>query len=207
MEFIIDNLRIFAIGGMLGPVLYTMIWVLGGILQPEYSHIRDDVSSLMAVGAPDKRLFDSMQVANLVLSILFFTSLHWAIKGGEGSILGPACFLVTNIVGLVVVLFFPLDEGGGIESSTAKMHVILVGIMAVLAMLGMLAMWLRLMNVAEWTGFSLYTLVSFVLSLITGLIAAKTAGTEIMGLTERLVVTSTSQYFFGLALKVYLQSM
>ena len=41
-------------------------------------------------------------------------------------------------------------------------------------------------------------------SLVTGLIAAKTVGTEIMGLTERLVVTSTVQYFFVLALKVYL---
>ncbi len=94
MEFVIDNLRLFAIGGMLGPVLYTMIWVLGGILQPEYSHIRDDVSSLMAVGAPNKRLFDMMQVADVVLMILFFGSLHWAIEGGEGSIIGPPVSLL-----------------------------------------------------------------------------------------------------------------
>ena len=56
MDFIVDNLRIFAFGGMLGPVLYTLIWVLGGILQPGYSHVRDDVSSLMAVGAPARAL-------------------------------------------------------------------------------------------------------------------------------------------------------
>ena len=45
---------------MLGPVLYTMIWILGGILQLDFSHIRDDVSSLIAVGTPNKRLFDTM---------------------------------------------------------------------------------------------------------------------------------------------------
>ena len=64
MDFIIDNLRIFALGGMMGPVLYTLIWVLGGVLQPDYSHIRDDVSSLMAVGSPNKRLFDLMQTVD-----------------------------------------------------------------------------------------------------------------------------------------------
>lgn len=51
MDFIIDNLRIISLGGMLGPVLYTLIWVLWGVLQPDYSHIRDDVSSLMARAA------------------------------------------------------------------------------------------------------------------------------------------------------------
>jgi len=207
VEFIVDNLRIFALGGMLGPVLYTLIWVLGGFLQPDYSHIRDDVSSLMAVGAPNKRLFDLMQAADVVLMMVFFTSLHWAIEGGEGSILGPACFVASNVVGLAVVLFYPLDEGGGIESPRAQMHVKLVGLMSVLAMVGMVAMWLRFMGADGWAGFSQYTLATFVVTLVTGLVAVRTAGSEIMGLTERLVVTANVQYFFVLALKVYLMTM
>jgi hypothetical protein len=207
VEFIVDNLRIFALGGMLGPVLYTLIWVLGGFLQPDYSHIRDDVSSLMAVGAPHKRLFDLMQTADVLLMMIFFTSLHWAIEGGEGSILGPACFVASNVVGLAVVLFYPLDEGGGIESSRAQMHVKLVGLMSVLAMVGMVAMWLRFMGADGWAGFSQYTLATFVVTLATGLFAVRTAGSEIMGLTERLVVTANVQYFFVLALKVYLSTM
>ena len=86
----------------------------------------------MAVGAPNKRLFDMMQVADVVLMILFFGSLHWAIEGGEGSIIGPPVSLL------------PTSRA---RASTAKMHVKLVGLMAVLASLGMLAIWLRLMNV------------------------------------------------------------
>lgn len=207
MEFIVDNLRVFALGGMLGPVLYTLIWVLGGFLQPDYSHIRDDVSSLMAVGAPNKRLFDLMQTADVLLMMVFFTSLHWAIEGGEGSILGPACFVASNVVGLAVVLFYPLDEGGGIESPRAQMHVKLVGLMSVFAMVGMVAMWLRFMGADGWAGFSQYTLATFVVTLVTGLIAVRTAGSEIMGLTERLVVTANVQYFFVLALKVFLSTM
>ena len=191
----------------MGPVLYTLIWILGGILQPDYSHIRDDVSSLMAVGAPNKRLFDAMQLTNIILVIIFFINLHWAIDGGQGSIIGPACFVLTNLINILVVLFYPLDEGGGIESSTAQMHVKMVMIMAVLGAVGMLAMWHRLSNTEGWAWFGTYSLITFVFTAITGIIASKTVGTKIMGLTERLVVTANVQYIFVLALNVFVHAM
>jgi hypothetical protein len=196
--------QLIAIGGMIGPVLYTLIWILGGILQPDYSHIRDDVSSLMAVGASNKRLFDTMQLTNIILVIIFFTNLHWFINGGKGSIIGPACFVLTNLINIPVILFYPLDEGGGIESSTAQMHVKLVMIMAVLGAIGMLAMWHRLSNTEGWAWFGTYSLITFAFTAVTGIIASKTVGTKIMGLTERLVVTANIQYIFVLALNVFI---
>ena len=198
--------QLIALGGMLGPIIYTSIWILGGILQPEYSHIRDDVSSLMAAGAPNKRLFDTMQLTNIILVIIFFTDLHWALDDGQGSLIGPACFVLTNIINIPVVLFYPLDEDGGIESPTAQMHVKLVMTMAVFGALGMLALWQRLANTPGWTWGGTYSLVTFIFTGITGAIAAKTAGSEIMGLTERLVVTANVQYIFVLALNLYLTS-
>jgi hypothetical protein len=198
--------QLIALGGMIGPVLYTLIWILGGILQPDYSHIRDDVSSLMAVGAPNKRLFDIMQLTNIILVIVFFTSLHWAIDGGKGSIIGPASFVLTNLINIPVVLFYPLDEGGGIESSTAQMHVKLVMVMAVFGAIGMLAMWHRLINSEGWIWYGTYSLVTFIATAVSGLIASKTVGTKIMGLTERIVVTLNVQYIFVLALYVFIVS-
>jgi len=160
----------------------------------------------MAVGAPNKRLFDLMQLTNIVLVIIFFSSLHWAIDGGQGSIIGPACFILTNLINIPVVLFYPLDEGGEINSPTAKMHVKLVMIMAVLGAAGMLALWHRLSNTEGWIWFGSYSLVTFIVTAITGLIASKYAGTEIMGLTERLVVTANVQYIFVLAFNVFITS-
>jgi hypothetical protein len=195
--------QLIALGGMIGPILYTSIWILGGILQPEYSHIRDDVSSLMAVGAPNKRLFDLMQLTNIVLVIIFFTNLHWALDEGQGSIIGPAFFVLTNLINIPVVLFYPLDKDGGIESSTAQMHIKLVMIMALFGALGMLMMWYRLSNTPEWTWYGTYSIITFVFTAITGVIASKTAGSRIMGLTERLVVTANVQYIFVLALNLF----
>jgi hypothetical protein len=198
--------QLIALGGMIGPILYTLIWILGGILQPDYSHIRDDVSSLMAAGAPNKRLFDTMQLINIILVIIFFTNLHWAIDGGHGSIIGPACFVLTSLINIPVILFYPLDEGGGIESPTAQMHIKLVMLMALFGAVGMLAMWHRLSNTEGWAWFGTYSLITFVFTAVTGVIASKTVGTRIMGLTERLVVTANVQYIFVLALNAFITS-
>jgi hypothetical protein len=195
--------QLIALGGMIGPIIYTSIWIMGGFLQPDYNHIRDDISSLMAIGAPNKRLFDIMQITNIMLVIIFFTNIHWTLDGGKGSIIGPACFVITNLINIPVVLFYPLDEGGGIESSTAQMHVKLVMIMAVFGAIGMLAMWHRLSNTEGWVWYGMYSLVTFIFTAITGIIASKTTGSEIMGLTERLVVTANVQYIFVLALNVF----
>jgi hypothetical protein len=83
------------------------------------------------------------------------------------------------------------------------MHVKLVMIMAVLGAVGMLAMWHRLSNTEGWGWFGTYSLITFVFTAVIGIIASKTVGTKIMGLTERLVVTSNVQYIFVLALNVF----
>lgn len=206
MKKVMNLHQIIALGGMIGPIIYTSIWILGGILQPDYSHIRDDVSSLMAVGAPNKKLYDIMQLTNIFLVIIFFSNLHYSIDGGQGSIIGPACFVLTNLINIPVVLFYPLDEGGEMISPTAKMHFKLVMIMAVFGAAGMLAFWNRLSNTPGWTWYGTYSLITFIITAVTGVIASKTAGTEIMGLTERLVVTANVQYIFVLALNVYTSS-
>jgi hypothetical protein len=75
--------------------------------------------------------------------------------------------------------------------------------MAVFGAAGILALWHRLSNTPGWTWYGTYSIITFIITAITGIIASKTAGTEIMGLTERLVVTSNVQYIFVLALNLF----
>lgn len=195
--------KIYAICGMISPILYAMIWILGGILQPGYNHIRDDVSSLLAVGAPNKLLFDIMHITDVILMIIFSIALYQVIKELKAPIIGPVLFLIVNVLELLVGLFFPLDEGGEPITFTGQMHVIIVLLMGFIAMGGMVAMWLGLRKVDEWKGYDTYSLITFIFSLVFGLVAAISMGSEIMGLTERLVVTTIGQYFFIIALKTY----
>jgi len=129
---------------MLGPIVYTLMWILGGIVRSDYNHIRDDISSLFAVGAPRKRFFNSFIIASSLLLFVFYLGIHWGINNGQGSILGPALFVVSGFLGVLVALFFPLDAGGEIITIRGKMHLILVMLSGILTIGGMVALWFRL---------------------------------------------------------------
>ena len=111
---------------MLGFIVFNLIWIIGGIIQPGYNHIQDDVSSLMALGAPNKLLFDSMNIVSFILQIIFYIGLVIVIKELNGSIVGPAILLSGNILGIIVPIFFPLNYGGVPTGFTGMMHLIIV---------------------------------------------------------------------------------
>jgi hypothetical protein len=68
--------QIVAICGMLSPIFYTAMWLLGGVLHADYNHIRDDISSLFAVDAPNQRLMQSFIIVSSVLLFIFYLGLH-----------------------------------------------------------------------------------------------------------------------------------
>ncbi len=189
---------------MLSPIIYTLMWILGGIIQPEYSHIRDDVSSLMAVDAPNKKLFDKLIITSSLLLFVFYAGLHWGVNNGEGSILGPVLFVISGLLGVLVALFFPLDAGGKIISTRGKLHLILIAISGILATAGMVAMWFRLESVAGWSAFATFSLITAIVSLILVIVSAFTAKSAYFGLIERFMVSSYQIYYFVLALMVFL---
>ena len=105
-------LQILAVCGMLSPFIYTAMWIIVGSLDSDYNYIRDDISSLFAVGAPNRRLAQSFVIIESVLLFVFFIGLHEGITDGGGSIIGPIVLLISSILGIMIALFFPLDEGG-----------------------------------------------------------------------------------------------
>jgi hypothetical protein len=180
------------------------MWIIGGIIQPDYSHIRDDVSSLMAVDAPNKKMFDKFIISSSTLLFVFYLGLHWGVNNGEGSIIGPILFIVSGLLGVLVALFFPLDPGGEIVTTRGKMHLILIVISGILATAGMVAMWFRLESVLEWSVFASFSLIAAIISLILVIISSFTATRNYFGLIERFMVSSYQIYYFVLALMVFL---
>ncbi|MHA2004708.1 MAG: DUF998 domain-containing protein [Candidatus Thorarchaeota archaeon] len=196
--------HLLAICGMLSPIIYTLMWIIGGIIQPDYSHIRDDVSSLMAVDAPNKKLFDKFIILSGTLLLVFYLGLHWGVNNGVGSIIGPILFIISGLLGVLVALFFPLDAGGEIITTRGKMHLVLIAISGILATAGMAAMWFRLESVAEWSIFATFSIITAIVSLIFVVISAFTATKSYFGLIERFMVSSYQIYYFVLALMVFL---
>ena len=193
-----------AICGMVSPILYTLMWILGGFLRSDYSHIRNDISSLIAVGAPRKRFFDAFIIASSVLLLIFYLGLHWGINNGQGSVIGPILFVVSGVSGVLGALFFPLDAGGEIITLRGKMHLVLVVISGLLTISGMVALWYRLELVEGWSTFATYSLISAIVSFILIIISAIFIKSRYRGLLERFGVSPFQLYYFIISLMIFL---
>jgi hypothetical protein len=198
-------IQILAICGMISPILYTFMWIIGGKLQSDYSHIKDDISSLFAVGAPNKRLMQYFIIVSSILLFLFYLGLHEGLKDG-GSIIGPYLFIVASIFGILIAFFFPLDEGGEMTTWRGKMHLILVIFMGILTIAGMIALWFRLKEVGGWDIFAIYSLVSAIVALILLVISGIFIEGKYRGLLERLGVTPFQLFYFILPLMIFLNN-
>lgn len=196
--------HLLAICGMLSPIIYTLMWILGGILQPEYNHIRQDVSSLVAVGAPNKKLFDKFIISSSTLLFIFYIGMHWGINNGVGSVIGPVLFVSSGFLGVLVALFFPLDVGGELITTRGKLHLALISISGILATAGMVALWFRLESVVEWSGFATFSLITAIVSFTLAIATSTATKTNYLGLVERFMVSSYQIYYFILALMVFL---
>jgi len=196
--------QILAVCGMLSPILYTLMWILGGFLRSDYSHVRDDISSLIAVGAPKRQVFNAFIIVSSVLLFVFYLGLHWSLNNGQGSILGPIVFVVSGFMGVIVAFFFPLDVGGEIITYKGKLHLILVVLSGFLNIVGMVALWSRLSSVSVWSGFAWFSLVSAVIALVLVIFSLIFIKSKLRGLVERLMVTPYQLYYFVVSLMVFL---
>ncbi len=196
--------QILAICGMLSPILYTVMWILGGVLRPEYSHIRDDISSLLSVGAPKKRVFDVFLILSSTLLFVFYLGLLWGINNGQIPIVGPILFIISGFMGVLVAFFFPLDAGSEIITYRGKMHLILVFTSGLLTFAGMVALWFGLAGVGEWSAFATFSLISAIVALVLMIISGIFMKSKYRGLLERFGVSAFMIYYFVLALMVFL---
>jgi hypothetical protein len=197
--------QILAICGMLSPIFYTAMWIIGGKLRSDYSHIKHDISSLFAVGAPNKRLMQTFIFISSILLFLFYLGLHEGLKDG-GSIIGPYLFIIASILGILIALFFPLDKGGEMTTWRGKMHLILVVLMGILTVAGMIALWFRLKDVTGWTTFAYFSLISAIVALILLIISGIFVQGNYRGLLERLGVTPFQLFYFILPLMIFLNN-
>jgi hypothetical protein len=201
-----NSIQILAICGMLSPIVYTAMWIVGGILESDYSHIRNDISSLFAVNAPNQRLYQGFIIVSSVLLLLFYFGLHEGLNNGVGSILGPIILIISSFLGVLVAFFFPLDEGGELTTYKGKMHLILVVASGILTIGGMFAIWIRLESVPGWIEFATYSLITAIISIILVVMSLFLASGKYKGISERLMVTPYELYYFVLALMVFLNN-
>jgi len=159
------SLRLLAICGALGPILYTVTLFALGLLRPGYNHVAQSMSELGEVGSPNATV---MNVAGFMLlgllMMAFAFALSRGIREGGGSKIGSSLVAMAG-VSLVMVGFFPCDPDCVTASLTGALHDAFATIPAFAMILAPIVISHSLRNDSRWQGYWSY-------SMATGILAA-----------------------------------
>lgn len=140
-----------AVAGGLGVMLYVGAWAVAGVLTPGYDPLRQAISELFALGAPD--LAQGLVSGALTLTGLLLAAcgpaLHRGLPGKGAT--GPVLVTVSGLATLGVVAF-PCSAGcpGYGTSLTDSLHTITAGAAYLTLVVAPVVFGLRLRGLAPW---------------------------------------------------------
>lgn len=181
--------RWLAVAGMAEPVVRLGGLFGVGAMHPGYSHSRDFISELGAVGAPYRDLvhFGSVYPA-AILTVLFAFALGRS-QGGGGLARASGILLGISGLGFLVAGAFPCDPGCDFEAPSMFMVIHLAGAatMALCAALAPFVMGLRIVGGRTGRGYFLLGLViAPVVFLAPVLLAVAGPGSSVAGIAQRV---------------------
>jgi hypothetical membrane protein len=201
------NRRLFFICGMLAPVWFVFMTILGDAIRPGYSHLSHTVSELFAPGSPNKACLDVFHTIFAVLLILFGIGLAQFFQESKplkriGQV-GAYVFILMGCVSVMTATIFPQDPRGTTATFAGEMHISLSGVIGLLSCASMLLIGIWFFRTKTSQKFSVYTFLTIGLIVITAGLYAVSIGGPYMGLAERITALVGFQWTFTLALWMY----
>ena len=196
--------------GLLIPLVYILLYLLGGALRPGYSHIRNSVSELLSPGAPNKRMLMGIQVVYALLYMVFgFGVLIFSMELGNDFIIGKIGAWMIMALGLITMgtVIFPHDAEGTPPTRAGQLHKILVfGGLIPLSIISTLLVGLWVRKAGIFPGFDVYSFTTVGAVIVMGIIGGFTVETRFAGLVERIAALVTQQWFLVFALSIMLHN-
>ncbi|MDD5263426.1 MAG: DUF998 domain-containing protein [Candidatus Bipolaricaulis sp.] len=200
--------RAWLSGGILAPVTYLVVVVLGGLIRPGYSHYSEAISELVASGAPNKALLDPLFVLYNLAGLAFAYGVLRCVRSRPEEkrrfgLIATGFLFLGGLVGLATV-FVPQDPAGPAVTATGAVHIVLAGSSSILSMLSMLffGLWLR---ATQETAMARHSFASLIVVFVSGGLAAASVATGFgaSGLLERITIFSYLQWMFVVALWLF----
>jgi hypothetical protein len=196
------------LSGILIPLIYIFLYLLGGALRPGYSHISRSVSELLSPGAPNKALLSAIQSVYALLHIAFGWGVLSFVRGSAGGdLLGQvgAWLIITLGVATIGTVIFPQDAEGTAITTAGQIHKILVfGGLIPFSILSTLLIGLWLRRAGIFPGFDVYSFITVGAIVVMGGVGGAMVETQYAGLVERIAAIVTQQWLFMLGLKLFL---
>ncbi len=201
--------HIFYYSGILIPVIYMFLYLVGGALRSDYNHIKNSVSELLSPGAPNKLFLMIIQIVYALLYVIFgFVVLRYYNETGNDFVLGKIGAWMIIALGITTfgTVIFPQDAEGTPQTMAGQLHKILVfGGLIPFSILSTLfiGMWFR--QAGLFPGFDIYSFITVGAVIVMGGIGGITIETRFAGFVERIAALVTQQWFFVLGLTLLLQ--
>ena len=186
--------------GMVGAIFYLCHTFIGQLLWPEYNPITTDISSLTAVGAPNRNLLMIFTIIYGVATILFvigmisisFYKYQSAVRTGW------IIFLVMNVVSIFGYSLFPLSGDKAQMTFNNMVHLAVTVIVVFTTITAGFVLAVGYIKQEKMKCLGTFVLVMAIIITITGLFnpIGIANGWNIMGLTERAVIYSLQLLIF-----------
>ena len=199
--------KLLFFGGILGPITYLLNDIIGGIVTPDDSYIQNTVSDLTKAGTQDTYLLGSiLLLISALMGIAFGIGIvsNYQYKHSKLVFLGGLFLIIIGISTSLTGTIFPQDPIGGEFTFPGTMHLILVGISAILLFPTLLMIGIGLYRKKQWKSFRLYTFISVIIMFIFGGLSIIVIMNEIalIGLVERISVYTFQMWSVVLASKL-----
>jgi hypothetical membrane protein len=125
--------RPLLLSGVLGPAVFVFNVVLGGLLTPGYSQIRNAVSELTEAGATNSAVINALFVLSALLLIVFGVAVAQTYRQRKRSVSWGGFLIVgVGVFAVLLATIFPQDPIGSEATLPGTMHLVLVGASALM---------------------------------------------------------------------------
>jgi len=193
-------------GGILGPIVFILNDIIGGIITPNYNYIINAVSELTQAGSENIYLLGSLFLISALMFIVFGIGMFLNYKDKRSKLLftGSILIIITGIFSGLTGTVFPMDPFNGDLTFAGTMHIILTAINAIMVMSIILMIGIGLYREKLWRSFRLYSIITVLIMVIFGGFTPVLIMNDIglLGLFERVVIYANFLWFFVLAFKL-----
>jgi len=180
--------RLAGSAGLLAVGLYLGTTVAGAAASPGYSHIADPISELTSSAAPHAAGLAVGYVGYNLAAAAFALGLRRMSPHSRYAGHALAWMVVGAIAGIGQVTLFPQDTTGEAATTAGRVHIGLAGVSALLTIVCAVLYAIAFRKDLRWERHARFTWACALAIVVTGSVAAVSAGRPWMGAAERLPI-------------------
>ncbi|MFA9404989.1 MAG: DUF998 domain-containing protein [Anaerolineales bacterium] len=171
-------------------IIFLLGDIVGGLITPNYSYMKNAVSELIQSGAENRVFLSSFLFLHALMIILFSIGIlvQHPYKQSKSIFIGGILLLAVGISHALSSSIFPQDPVGAESTFPGVMHLILVGITILSIFIILPLLGLGIYRLYGWNKFVIFTFLCLAVIIIAGVSTpiVINKGIGVMGVTERI---------------------